>query len=128
MRTADLALYADVLAAKAARADAALERARNALRQATIERAARVALDPPTRERLERLGALTRCDARRLRIEVVELTADLAALRELQGWAEARLAEAGEPAAPGDTDTDTSFGDELRVSAARSRAADESAR
>jgi hypothetical protein len=83
---------------------------------------------PPTLERLERLGALARGDARRLRIEVVELTADLAALRELQGWAEARLAEAGEPAAPGDTDTDTSFGDELRVSAARSRAADESAR
>ncbi len=123
MRTVDLALYADVLAAKAASVAAQLERARDALRQAAIERDARSALDQATITRLERLGALTRPDARRLRAEVVDLAADLAALGELQAWTEARLADARGPASTTDAESAASFGDELRAGTARSRGA-----
>ena len=123
VRSVDLALYADVLAAKAAGVAAQLERARTALRQAAIEREASVALDAPIVTRLEKLGALTCVDARNLRSEVIDLAADLAALRELQAWTEKRLAEAREPAPAGAVRAASSFGDELRVSTARSRAA-----
>lgn len=112
VRTVDLALYSDELALKAAGVAAHLERARNALRQAAIEREVRTSLDPATLRRLERLGALDGADARALRSEVVELAADLAALRDLQAWTDARLAEArGAPAA--DRRAASSFGDEL---------------
>lgn len=123
MRTVDLALYADVLSAKAARVAAELERTRGALRQAAIEREARRALDPSALTRVERLGVLTRCDARRLRADVIELAADLAALRELQAWTEARLAEAAGAIRPNGAPAAASFDDEVRLAPAPSRAA-----
>ncbi len=95
VRTVDLALYADVLAAKAARVSCELERVRGELRRAAIEREARRALDERTFGRLERLGVVSRADARRLRREVVELVVDLGALRALQAWTEAQLAGSG---------------------------------
>ena len=91
MRAVDLALYADALAARAAALAARVERARDALRQGAIEREACRSLDETTIARLERLGALSRADVRAQRAEVFELTADLAALEELQAWVEGRL-------------------------------------
>ena len=92
MRTVDLALYADALAARTSAVAARLERARDALTQAAIERAARRVLSQAAVERLERIGALGRANTRELRREIGELAADLAALEELQGWVESRLA------------------------------------
>ena len=54
MRAVDLALYADTLAGKASTLAAQLERARDSLRQAAIEREARRSIDEATIERLER--------------------------------------------------------------------------
>ena len=96
MRAIDLALYADTLAAKASAVAAQLERARDALRQAAIEREARRSLDPATVERLARAGVLTTIDVRARRAEVAELAATLAALEELQAWVEGRLFAARE--------------------------------
>ena len=100
MRAVDLALYADALAAKASVVAARLERARDTVRQAAIERAARRTLSPATIERLESLGVLTHADVRALRAEAADLAADLAALEELQAWVEARLVEARENVFP----------------------------
>jgi hypothetical protein len=120
VRTVDLALYADVLAVKAARVAARLERARGELRQAAIEREIRHALDAATVARLERLRALGQAEPRSLRDEVVELAADLAALEELQAWVEARLADAREEgSSPGARD----FGVNVRRSTVGSRLA-----
>jgi hypothetical protein len=94
MRTVDLALFADMVAARAAAIEARLERARNRIRQATIEREARRSLTPETVERLVRVGALSAADVRAERREVTELAESLAALRDLQAWAEGRLSEA----------------------------------
>jgi hypothetical protein len=99
VRAVDLALYADSLAAQASALSARLERARDLLRQAAIEREARRKLEQPTVARLERLGVLSATDARAQRGEVGELASDLAALEELQAWVEARLFEAREDAA-----------------------------
>ena len=96
MRTVDLAVYADVLAAKAATLAAQLERARDALRQDAIEREARSALDAATVERLERIGVVSATDVAARRAEVSALTRDLRAVEELQAWVEARLFEARE--------------------------------
>ena len=94
MRAVDLAIYADALAAQASALAARLERARDAVRQAAIEREARRAFDDATTERLERLGALSRADVRAQRAEIAQLTGDLAALEALQAWVECRLFEA----------------------------------
>ncbi len=99
MRAVDLAVYADVLAGRAATLAARLERVRDGVRQTAIERAARRALDSASAERLERIGALGTADTRALRREAAELAEDLAALEELQAWVEARLFEAREDAA-----------------------------
>jgi hypothetical protein len=98
MRTVDLALYADVLAAKASTLAAQLERARDALRQAAIEREARRSLDAATVERLERIGAVSAIDVGAQRAEVSRLADDLRALEELQAWVEGRLFETREDA------------------------------
>jgi hypothetical protein len=98
VRAVDLALYADSLAAQASVLAARLERARDQLRQTAIEREARRSLDEPTVNRLERLGVLSRVDARAQRGEVGELASDVAALEELQAWVESRLFEAREDA------------------------------
>ena len=98
MRTVDLALYADSLAAAASTLAARLERERGALRQAAIEREARQVLDEPSRERLEHLGHLRPGDGRLQHAHIARLSADLAAVEELQAWVEARLFEAREDA------------------------------
>ena len=96
MRTIDLAVYADVLAGKAATLAARLERARDALRQAAIEREVRGAFDPATVQQLERVGVVSAIDVAAQRAEVTALARDLRAVEELQAWVEARLFEARE--------------------------------
>ena len=73
MRTVDLAVYLDVLAAKHAGLGAQLERSRDRLRQASIEREARRAVGPETSAQLERLGVFSAADVRGLRTEVTDL-------------------------------------------------------
>lgn len=94
MRTVDLALFADIVAARSAALEARLERARDRIRQAALEREARRALPAATVEQLVQAGVLSAADVRAERREVGELAAALAALRELQAWAEARLSDA----------------------------------
>ncbi len=98
VRTVDLAIYADVLAARSSTLAAQLERARDALRQAAIEREVRRALDAATVERLERIGAVSALDLGAQRAEVSRLADDVRALEALQAWVEARLFEAREEA------------------------------
>jgi len=91
MRAVDLAVFADALAGRAGGLAARLERTRDAIRQAAIERDARRALGPEAVERLVALGVLSRADAGELHAEARRLAADLAAVEELQAWVEARL-------------------------------------
>ena len=99
MRSVDLALFADELAARAATLAARLERARGRLRQAAIEREARRALDETSVARLESLGVLRLAHPTDVREEIRELASSLEALEELQAWVERRLFEAGDEAA-----------------------------
>jgi hypothetical protein len=94
MRSVDLALYADELAARAATLAAQLERARRRLRQEAIEREARRALDEGSVARPEALGLTGKTDPDTLRAEIKELAAAVAAVEELQAWVEERLAAA----------------------------------
>ena len=99
MRSVDLALFADELAARAATLAAQLERARGRLRQAAIEREARRALDETSVARLESLGILRGAEPAEVRAEIRELAASLGVIEELQVWVERRLFEAGDEAA-----------------------------
>jgi hypothetical protein len=99
VRSIDLALFADELAARSATLAAPLERARGRLRQAAIEREARRALDEGSVARLESLGVLRGAEPAELRTEIRELSAMLTAVEELQAWVERRLYEAGDEAA-----------------------------
>ena len=99
MRSVDLALFADELAARAATLVAQLERARGRLRQAAIEREARRALDETSVARLESLGILRGAEPADVRAEIRELAASLGVVEELQVWVERRLFEAGDEAA-----------------------------
>jgi len=99
MRSVDLALFADELAARAATLAAQLERARGRLRQAAIEREARRALDENSVARLESLGILQVTEPADVRAELRELAASLGVVEELQMWVERRLFEAGDEAA-----------------------------
>jgi hypothetical protein len=101
MRTIDVALFVDIVAARTAALEARLDRTRDRIRQAAIERDARRALPGPTVERLERIGVLSLADLRAERREVAELVASLTALRELQTWAENRLADTQAECYPG---------------------------
>jgi hypothetical protein len=92
VRSVDLALYADELAARAATLAAQLERARCRLRQEAIEREARRALGEGSVVRLEALGLIRRSDAHAIRVEIRELAASVAVVEELQAWVEERLA------------------------------------
>jgi len=94
VRSVDLAIYADTLAARASALAAELERARRRARQAALEREARRALGEETVRRLEALGVLTRTAPRHERGEIAELVASHRALEELQAWVERRLFEA----------------------------------
>jgi hypothetical protein len=96
VRSIDLALYADELAARAATLAAQLERARCRLRQEALERAARRALDEGAVARLEALGLMGRLDARGLRDEIRDVTESLAAVEALQAWIEEGLTFATE--------------------------------
>ncbi|HXL43087.1 MAG TPA: hypothetical protein VN960_03415 [Gaiellaceae bacterium] len=96
MRSVDLALYADELAARAATLAAQLERARCRLRQEAIEREARRALGEGSVVRLEALGLIRRSDAHAIRREIRELAASVAVVEELQAWVEERLADVQE--------------------------------
>jgi hypothetical protein len=99
MRSVDLALFADELAARAATLAAQLGRARGRLRHAAIEREARRALDETSVARLESLGILRIDDPGEIRSEIQELARSLEAVEELQAWVERRLFEAAEDAA-----------------------------
>jgi hypothetical protein len=96
LRSIDLALYADELAARAATLAAQLERARCRLRQEALEREARRVLNEGSVTRLEALGLIGRTDARALRGEIRELGDSLAAVEALQAWVEEQLAVANE--------------------------------
>jgi hypothetical protein len=93
MRTVDLAIYADTLAAEAAALSARLERARSRLRQAAIEHEAEEALPADVVERLRGLGLLDAIAGAPPgeSAELEELQRSLAALGQLQSWVEARL-------------------------------------
>ena len=99
MRSVDLALFADELAARAATLAAQLEHARGRLRQAAIEREARRALDESSVARLESLGVLVAGEAGDIRVEIRELGRSLAVVEEFQAWVERRLCEAADEAA-----------------------------
>jgi hypothetical protein len=93
MRSVELAVFADALAAEAAALNARLERARGRLRRAAIEREAREALPGEVADRLRRLGLLGTEDT----VEAAELEAtrlDIVAVEWLQSWIEAQLATA----------------------------------
>jgi hypothetical protein len=91
MRSVDLAVYADSIAAEAAALCARLERARRRLRQAAIEREARLALPADAVCRLERLDLLRPSPAGEGASEISELQSTLAAVERLQAWVEERL-------------------------------------
>ena len=92
MRTVDLAVYADSVAAEAGALSARLERARRRLRQAALEREVRGALPGEVVAELEKLGLL---DAARSEhdepAEIARIQEGLRAVHLLQSWLEARL-------------------------------------
>jgi hypothetical protein len=98
MRSVDLALYADELAARAASLAAQLERARGRLPQAPIEREARRALDSGSVEMLVSLRVVREADPGAVRGEIRRLAEVLASFEELQAWVERRIREADEAA------------------------------
>jgi hypothetical protein len=101
MRSIDLALFADTLAADAAALSARIERARGRLRQIAIEHEARRALAPDVVALLERRGLMRPDAAGRSDDDLAELatlSAELDAVLRLQSWVEARLAESEQSA------------------------------
>jgi hypothetical protein len=95
VRSVELAVYADDLAAEASALAARAERARSRLRQVTLEREARRALPRARADLLGSAGVLGRHDERAAREELREVEAALAALAELQAWVEDELARSG---------------------------------
>ncbi len=91
MRSVDLAVFADALAAEAAALASRLERARQRLRQAAIEHEARRALSAETVGELERLGVLAARAEAEDTTEIEEARASLAAVQTLQAWVEREL-------------------------------------
>jgi hypothetical protein len=91
VRTVDLAIYADTLAGEHAALAARLEQANARLREAAIERDARVHLPPETVKELESLGILGGIDERTARNEIRRLDRALEAVEQLQCWIESRL-------------------------------------
>jgi hypothetical protein len=109
VRSVDLAIYADSLAAEAATLAARLERARGRLRHAALEQEARRALPPDVISRLEALGVLA-TDRRPAddTAEVVDAQESLNAVERLQTWVERQLYAAAERRPP--TDAEQGFG------------------
>jgi hypothetical protein len=100
VRSVDLALYADELAAEATMLAARLERARCRLQRAALEREARRMLDGTAVERLELLGVLRCGETRAVRAEIAELTDSLRAVERLQAWVEERVAQGRDISGP----------------------------
>ena len=99
MRSVELAVYADALAAEAAALSARLERARGRLRQAAIEREAAQALAEEVVARLARLGLLGAAQhAARDAAELEAAHLDLAAVQCLQACIESQLAASSDGA------------------------------
>jgi hypothetical protein len=91
MRSVELAIYADSLAAEAAALAARVERARSSLRQAALEREAAAALPSQTVARLRALGFLTGAAPGDGAAELGRLGLDLEAVLKLQAWVEREL-------------------------------------
>lgn len=115
MRSIDLALYADRLAAEAATLAARLERARARLRNAAIEHEARLGLPPEVVVQLERLGVLSARCADGVGGEIVEIQAALSALEALQAWVERQLAASRAPPSSGMSVVDEPVAEELTM-------------
>jgi hypothetical protein len=97
MRSVDLAVYVDALAAERAALSARVERARSTLREAAIERRARAELDAGTVALLDAAGILRAPrEVAGVMAGIAELEALVAAVEELQSWAEERLSTATE--------------------------------
>jgi hypothetical protein len=94
MRSVELAIYADSLAAEAAALAARVERARSSLRQAAIEREAAAALPSQIVGRLRALGFLTGATPGDGAAELGRLGLDLEAVMKLQAWVERELHDA----------------------------------
>jgi hypothetical protein len=99
MRSVDLAVYADTLAAEAAALHSRLERERRRLRHAALEHEARRSLPAETVRALERLGILGQPLDDAGAEEIGEACAALAAVQQLQAWVEAELAACRQRAA-----------------------------
>lgn len=95
MRTVDLAVLADTLAARAAVLSTRIERARQRVRQSELEREARRDLPAETVATLERMGMLERRPAEPDARDAAAAALQLEALRALQAWVESRLRAAG---------------------------------
>jgi hypothetical protein len=91
MRSVELAIYADLLAAEAAALAARLEQARSRLRQAAIEDEAAAALPPAVVGRLRALGVLGGGGEVAGAAEIQRVTLDLDAVLKLQAWVEREL-------------------------------------
>jgi hypothetical protein len=94
MRSVDLAVYADALAAEAAAIAARIEQARRLLREAAIEHEARLALPPEVVPRLVELGFLRGAPIGARTAELAELVTALRAVAVFQTWVEQELAAA----------------------------------
>ena len=94
VRSVELAIYADSLAAEAAALAARVEQARSRLRQAAIEDEAASALPPQVVGRLRALGLLVGGSVADGPAELVRLGLDLEAVLKLQAWVERQLQSA----------------------------------
>jgi Spy/CpxP family protein refolding chaperone len=94
VRSVELAIYADTLAAEAASLAPRPSARASRLRQAADRERAQRRAERRCRRAHEALGLFGGLDERATRAELRELEAALDALEELQAWVEAELAEA----------------------------------
>jgi hypothetical protein len=100
VRSVELAIYADSLAAEAATLAARVEQTRSRLRQAAIEEEAAAALPPQVVGRLRALGLLVGGSVADGPAELARLGLDLEAVLKLQAWVERQLRSARDGAVP----------------------------
>jgi hypothetical protein len=100
VRSVELAIYADSLAAEAAALAARVEQTRSRLRQAAIEEEAAAALPPQVVGRLRALGLLLGGSVADGPAELARLGLDLEAVLKLQSWVERQLRSARDGAVP----------------------------
>jgi len=94
VRSVELAIYVDSLAAEAAALAARVEQTRSRLRQAAIEEEAAAALPPQVVGRLQALGLLVGGSVADGPAELARLGLDLEAVVQLQAWVERQLRSA----------------------------------